>query len=48
MKNRTIISFRRAKRKKQIKEGFFDGRFAPKIHKSKKTYTRKVKHPKKD
>lgn len=34
---------RAARRKKQKEQGFFDGRFAPKTHKSKKKYDRKRK-----
>lgn len=35
---------KKAIRNKQIKDGFFDGRFAPKVHKSKKNYKRKPKY----
>jgi hypothetical protein len=33
-----------ATREKQIREGYFDGRFVSRVQPSKKTYTRKYKH----
>jgi len=46
MKTTTIKINIGATRKKQIKDGFFDGRFVSRIQKSKKDYTRKTKHKK--
>lgn len=34
---------RKARREKQKEQGYFDGRFAPKTHKNKKSYDRKKK-----
>lgn len=36
MKKQTLIQIRSSIRKKQIKDGFFDGRFAPKTQPNKK------------
>jgi hypothetical protein len=44
MKTTTIKINIGATRKKQILDGFFDGRFVSRSEKSKKTYTRKTKH----
>ncbi len=44
MKTTTIKMNIGATRLKQIKDGFFDGRFVSRSEKSKKTYTRKQKH----
>jgi hypothetical protein len=44
MKKSTIKINIGATRKKQILEGFFDGRFVSRIEQSKKVYTRKIKH----
>jgi len=35
-------------RRKQVEQGFFDGRFVQRVEESKKVYKRKEKHPKKD
>ena len=39
---------RAAKRAAQKAAGAFDGRFRPRVVKSRKRYTRKPKHPKQD
>jgi hypothetical protein len=44
MKNSTIKINIGATRKKQIQDGFFDGRFVSRVQRSKKDYTRKTKH----
>ena len=44
MKKKLNKLSRRARRKKQIKEGFFDGRFAPRTQDHAKNYKRKSKH----
>lgn len=46
MKTTTIKINIGATRKKQILDGFFDGRFVSRVQKSEKTYTRKSKHKK--
>lgn len=37
---------RRARRNKQKEQGYFDGRFAPRVQDTKKQYKRKPKHGK--
>lgn len=44
MKTSTIKMNVGATRLKQIKDGFFDGRFVARTEPSKKVYTRKTKH----
>ena len=44
MKTTTIKINIGATRKKQILDGFFDGRFVARSEQSKKVYTRKTKH----
>ncbi len=48
MKTTTIKINIGATRKKQILDGFFDGRFVSRVQQSKKTYTRKTKHKSKE
>jgi len=44
MKAQTIKMNIGVTRSFQKEQGYFDGRFAPRVQQSKKTYTRKTKH----
>lgn len=35
-------------REKRVDQGYYDGRFAPRVEKTKKSYSRKTKHKGKD
>ena len=37
-----------SQRKSQVEQGFFDGRFVQRAQTSKKQYSRKAKHPKRE
>jgi len=43
-KNNQIKNWLSITRKYQKEQGYFDGRFAPKVFRNKKKYTRKIKH----
>ncbi len=46
MNNQTLKINLAASRESQRQQGYFDGRFVPRVEQSKKTYTRKHKHKK--